>query len=80
MPMSDRGGARVVQARAAAAGVDPAEFGGHSLRSGSLTEAARQAASIFKMREISGRKSIEVLSDYVRNNELFRDHAGERLL
>ena len=78
--MSDRGVARIVQARAAAAGFDPAAFGGHSLRSGFLTEAARQGASIFKMREVSRHKSMEVLSDYVRNNELFRDHAGEKFL
>jgi site-specific recombinase XerD len=78
-PMSDRGIARVVQARAAAAGFDPAEFGGNSLRAGFLTEAARQGASIFKMREVSRHKSLEFLSDYVRTSELFRDHAGEKL-
>lgn len=79
-PMSDRGVAIVVQARAAAAGYDPALFGGHSLRAGFLTEAARQGASIFKMREVSRHKSMEVLSDYVRSHELFRDHAGANFL
>ena len=79
-PMSDRGVALVVKARALAAGYDPAQVSGHSLRAGFLTEAARRGANIFKMREQSRHKSLEVLSDYVRNHELFTDHAGERFL
>ncbi|RZL28945.1 MAG: integrase, partial [Sphingomonas sp.] len=63
-----------------AAGYDPAQVSGHSLRAGFLTEAARQGATVFKMKEVSRHKSIEVLSDYVRSHELFRDHAGERFL
>ncbi len=79
-PMSDRAVARVVQARVLAAGYDPAVFGGHSLRSGFLTAAARSGASIFKMREVSRHKSMQVLADYVRDAELFRDHAGDGFL
>ncbi|RZM08844.1 MAG: site-specific integrase [Sphingomonas sp.] len=79
-PMSDRGVALVVKARAAAAGYDPDHVSGHSLRAGFLTEAARQGATVFKMKEVSRHKSLEVLSDYVRSHELFRDHAGERFL
>lgn len=80
-PMSDRTVALVVKARAKQAGLDPALFAGHSLRSGFLTEAARQPnANIFKMREVSRHKSLEILSSYVRNYEKFRDHAGEGFL
>ena len=79
-PMSDRAVARLVQARAAAAGYVPADFAGHSLRAGFLTAAARSGASIFKMREVSRHKSMQVLADYVRDVELFRDHAGEGFL
>jgi hypothetical protein len=32
---------------------------------------------VLKMREVSQRKSMQVLADYVRDAELFRDHAGE---
>ncbi len=78
--MSDRAVARVVQARVLAAGYDPADFAGHSLRSGFLTAAARAGASIFKMREVSRHKSMQVLADYVRDAELFRNHAGEGFL
>jgi len=45
-PMSDRAIARLVQHYAAAAGYDPADYAGHSLRAGFLTEAAMQGATI----------------------------------
>jgi len=70
--------ALVVKARAAAAGYDPALFAGHSLRAGFLTEAGRQGANLFKMKEHSRHKSLEMLSEYVRDQEAFRDHAAER--
>ncbi|SEN64743.1 Site-specific recombinase XerD [Sphingomonas gellani] len=79
--MSDRTVALVVKARAEAAGLDPALFAGHSLRSGFLTEAARQPnANIFKMREVSRHKSLDILAAYVREHDKFRDHAGQRFL
>ena len=78
--MSDRAIARLVQQHAAAAGYDPTQFAGHSLRAGFLTEGAAQGATIFKLQEVSRHKSVQVLSDYVRNAELFRDHAGQRFL
>ncbi|MBD8546764.1 site-specific integrase [Sphingomonas sp. CFBP 8760] len=69
--------ALVVKARAAAAGYDPALFAGHSLRAGFLTEAGRQGANLFKMKEHSRHKSLEMLSEYVRDQEAFRNHAAE---
>ena len=79
-PMSDKGVALVVKARAAAAGYDPALFSGHSLRAGFMTEAGRQGASPFKMKDHSRHKSLEMVSEYVRDHEAFRDHAGDRFL
>jgi integrase len=79
-PMSDRGVALVVKARAAAAGYDPDLFSGHSLRAGFLTEAGRQGANLFKMKDHSRHKSIEMVSEYVRDQEAFRDHAGDKFL
>ena len=78
--MSDKGVALVVKARAAAAGYDPKLFAGHSLRAGFLTEAGRQGANPFRMQEHSRHKSLEMVSEYVRNYELFRDHAGDKFL
>jgi site-specific recombinase XerD len=78
--MSDRAVARVVQRRVAAAGYDPAAFAGHSLRAGFLTSAARAGASVFKMREVSRHKTMQVLADYVRDARIFDDHAGKDFL
>ncbi|RYF12356.1 MAG: integrase, partial [Oxalobacteraceae bacterium] len=69
-----------VQHYAAAAGYDPTVFAGHSLRAGFLTEGASQGATIFKLQEVSRHKSVQVLADYVRNAELFKDHAGQGFL
>ena len=70
----------LVKAYAQHVGLDGAAFGAHSLRSGFLTSAARRGASIFKMRDVSRHKSMDVLQAYVRDADLFRDHAGAGLL
>jgi site-specific recombinase XerD len=61
-------------------GLNGADFGAHSLRAGFLTSAARRGASVFKMRDVSRHKSMDVLQAYVRDADLFRDHAGAGLL
>jgi integrase len=70
----------VIKELAAKVGLDPARYAGHSLRSGFLTSAARRRASIFKMADQSRHKSLDVLREYVRNEERFEDHAAEGLL
>ena len=70
----------LVKAYADAVGRDAATFGAHSLRAGFLTSAARRGASVFKMRDVSRHKSMDVLQIYVRDADLFRDHAGAGLL
>ena len=79
-PMSDRSVARLIQRYVAKIGLDPATVGGHSLRAGFLTEAARNKASLAKMQEVSRQKKVEVLLGYVRSAALFEDHAGEGFL
>ena len=59
---------------------DPADFAGHSLWAGLLTEVAAHGANILTMREQSRHKSLAVMSDYMRGHEMFADHAGERFL
>jgi len=70
----------LVKAYADSVGLDAASFGAHSLRAGFLTSAARRGASVFKMRDVSRHKSMDVLQAYVRDADLFRDHAGAGLL
>ena len=72
--------ARIVKAYATRAGFDAGSFSGHSLRSGFLTSAAGKGASIFKMMDVSRHKSVDTLRGYVRDAELFKDHAGAGLL
>jgi site-specific recombinase XerD len=72
--------ANIVKQFAGRAGFDATIYSGHSLRSGFLTSAAGRGASIFKMRDQSGHKSIDTLRGYVRDAELFKDHAGAGLL
>ena len=78
--LSDHAVARIVQARAAAAGLDPARYAGHSLRAGFVTAAARAGADVWKIQQVSRHKSMQVLSGYVRDARLFDDHAGEQFL
>jgi site-specific recombinase XerD len=78
--LTDRSVANIVKAYAGRAGLDPAQFSGHSLRAGFLTSAAGNGASIFKMMDVSRHKSVDTLRGYVRDAELFKDHAGAGLL
>jgi site-specific recombinase XerD len=72
--------ANIVKAYAERAGFDARTFSGHSLRAGFLTSAAGKGASIFKMMDVSRHKSVDTLRGYVRDAELFKDHAGAGLL
>jgi integrase len=58
--------ARVVQGAALAAGLDPHQFAGHSLRSGFITSAALAEIPEWKIQEQSGHKSERVLRGYIR--------------
>jgi site-specific recombinase XerD len=78
--LADRSVANIVKTYAERAGFDASTFSGHSLRSGFLTSAAAKGASIFKMMDVSRHKSVDTLRGYVRDAELFRDHAGAGLL
>jgi integrase len=78
--LTDGSVAAIVKAHAQRAGLDPKQFAGHSLRSGFLTSAAARGASIFKMADQSRHKSMDTLRGYVRDAEIFKDHAGRGLL
>ncbi|MFL0413638.1 integrase [Sphingomonas sp. 179-A 2A2 NHS] len=79
--MCDRSVARIVKARAEAAGLDPALFGGHSLRSGFLTESVRQPGATFlKTLEVSRLASMGTLPAYIEESDPFENHAGDGFL
>jgi integrase len=70
----------IVQERLAAAGFDPNEYSGHSLRDGFATGATRTGVSMFKIRQQTGHVSDAMLSRYVRDGELFLGNAAGLLL
>lgn len=78
--LSDKSVGDIVKRHVSRIGLDPTMFGGHSLRAGFLTSAAAKGASVFKMMDVSRHKSVDALRGYVRDAELFRDHAGAGLL
>jgi site-specific recombinase XerD len=72
--------ALIVKAAARRAGLDPTQFSGHSLRAGWITSAAKRRASINKIMDQSRHRSIDSVLGYIRDAELFHDHAGQGLL
>jgi site-specific recombinase XerD len=72
--------ADIVKDYAERVGLDPAHYAGHSMRAGFLTSAAKRGASIFKMMDQSRHRSVETLRGYVRDAEIFKEHAGAGLL
>jgi integrase len=58
--------ARIIKKRAAAVGLDPARFSGHSLRAGLVTSAAAAGVPEWAIRRLTGHKSEAMLHRYVR--------------
>jgi hypothetical protein len=75
-PISGQAYYDVVKQGIAAIGLDTSKFGSHSMRSGWISTAARNGASVWKMKEISRHKSTGVLAGYVPDAELFQQHAS----
>ncbi len=70
----------ILKERAAAAGFDPSNYSGHSLRAGFATSAAQAGVSSWKIRQTTGHASDAMLSRYIRDGELFTDNAAGVLL
>jgi integrase len=73
-PLTPRSIARIVQARAAAAGFGRLEFGGHSLKRGALTTGMTQRAHAVQLKRLGRHKSFDVLGEYLEFGDLFADH------
>jgi len=70
----------IVKPAAAHAGLEAARFGGHSLRTGLATAAARAGKPEHVIARQTGHKSIAQLRDYVREGDLFEENAAAGLL
>ena len=71
---------RLVKYYVASIGLNPAEYAGHSLRAGFITSAAIYGARLDKIMEISRHKTTNIVMNYIRDNNLFKNHAGKDFL
>lgn len=71
--------AEIVKAKALAAGLDPSEYSGHSLRAGLATSSAKANKPYHKIKQQTRHRSDAMLMTYVRDAELFEDNAAEIL-
>lgn len=71
---------RIVKKRAKAVGIDPKNLGGHSLRAGFCTSAARAGKAERAIAKITGHKDITTLRSYIREAEAWEDCANGGLL
>ncbi len=71
---------RLVKKYARAVGIDPKDVSGHSLRAGFITSAAIHNARIDKIMEITRHTNPSTVIRYIRDADIFRDHAGENFL
>jgi integrase len=78
--LSGRGVARVVKKGAAAVGLEAATFGGHSLRAGLATAAAKAGKSERAIMAQTGHRSVTMVRRYIREASVFIDNAAAGLL
>ncbi len=77
--LSDKAVALVVKRYAAAAGLDPAQYAGHSLRSGFATTAGRAHVSERTIMKQMGHKSPIMTRKYIQEGTLFEDNAAAEI-
>jgi len=71
--------ARLIKRAAAAAGLDPARYAGHSLRAGFATQAFLNGAAEVSIMRQTRHKSLNTLRKYIRDRSLFRDNPAAKL-
>jgi integrase len=77
-PITDHQLAKIIKRLAREAGLDPALFSGHSLRSGLATSAAEGGASERSIMEQTRHRSLKQIRKYIRRGSLFQDNAAAR--
>ena len=71
---------RLVKKYAEVIGLDPTEYAGHSLRAGFVTSAAVHRARLDKIMEVTRHTNPQTVMKYIRDVDIFRDHAGQDFL
>lgn len=77
-PICDHQLAKIVKRLAGRAGLDPAAYSGHSLRSGLATSAAEGGATERAIMEQTRHRSLKQVRKYIRRGSLFKDNAAAR--
>lgn len=77
--MNDKTVARIIKARVRRAGLDADVFGGHSLRSGFLTEAGIQNVNLLEAMKMSLHKTVQVAAGYHQSGGILHNEAASML-
>lgn len=79
-PLAPKGVARRVQRYAALLGLDPTQFGGHSLRSGFVTSAYKLGRKVPDIMEATGHHNPQEVLTYIRRAGLVEESAARGLV
>ena len=79
-PMHDGDIARIVKHYAELVGLDPKDIAGHSLRAGFVTSAAVHHARLDKIMAVTRHTNPSTVLGYIRDADVFSDHAGRHFL
>ena len=79
-PMDHGDIARIVKHYARLVGLDPKDIAGHSLRAGFVTSAAVHHARIDKIMAVTRHTNPASVMGYIRDADVFSDHAGRHFL
>jgi site-specific recombinase XerD len=71
--------ARIVKKLVKRAGLDAAQYAGHSLRAGHAISAAIAGASERSIMNQTGHRSVQMVRRYIRDGNLFRDNSAGKL-
>jgi site-specific recombinase XerD len=77
--LCDRSVALIVKRSLKAAGINEANFSGHSLRAGLATAAAMAGVDERAIQDQTGHRSLKVLRTYIRDGSLFRNNAAKKV-
>jgi integrase len=72
--------ARIVKARGAAAGFDPAALGGHSLKRGAMNTAKDRRVHPAQLKQLGRHANYATLGAYLEDGDLFEDNARNGVL
>ena len=78
--LTDNAVGKIVKHYAAAVGLDPKLFGGHSLRAGFVTSALERGADLMRVMDQTGHTQVQTLKGYDRRSKAFKNHAGAKFL